>query len=85
MGRTPRHRPRGDRRDRCVAAAVDELWRPIAAEQLRRRVAGEPPTHHLLALSGISRRSGRLLGPVQGLRDDGWTVSERGNQRAGSR
>jgi phosphatidylserine/phosphatidylglycerophosphate/cardiolipin synthase-like enzyme len=57
--------------DRCVAAVVGELWRPIAAEQLRRRVAGEPPTHHLLAVPGISRRSGRLLGPVQGLLDDG--------------
>jgi phosphatidylserine/phosphatidylglycerophosphate/cardiolipin synthase-like enzyme len=56
---------------RSVTAAVDELWRPIAAEQLRRREAGEPPTHHLLALPGISRRSGRLLGPLQGLLDDG--------------
>jgi phosphatidylserine/phosphatidylglycerophosphate/cardiolipin synthase-like enzyme len=56
---------------RSVTAVVDELWRPIAAEQLRRREAGEPPTHHLLALPGISRRSGRLLGPLQGLLDDG--------------
>jgi phosphatidylserine/phosphatidylglycerophosphate/cardiolipin synthase-like enzyme len=56
---------------RPVAAVVDELWRPIAAEQLRRRLAGEPPTHHLLALPGVSRRSRRLLGPLQGLLDDG--------------
>jgi phosphatidylserine/phosphatidylglycerophosphate/cardiolipin synthase-like enzyme len=56
---------------RSVTAVVDELWRPIAAEQLRRREAGEPPTHHLLALPGISRRSRRLLGPLQGLLDDG--------------
>jgi phosphatidylserine/phosphatidylglycerophosphate/cardiolipin synthase-like enzyme len=56
---------------RPAAAIVDELWRPIAAEQLRRRVAGEPPTHHLLALPGVSRRSRRLLGPLQGLLDDG--------------
>jgi phosphatidylserine/phosphatidylglycerophosphate/cardiolipin synthase-like enzyme len=57
--------------DRPVAEVVDELWRPIATEQLRRREAGEPPTHHLLALPGISRRSRRLLGPLQGLVDDG--------------
>jgi phosphatidylserine/phosphatidylglycerophosphate/cardiolipin synthase-like enzyme len=56
---------------RLVAAVVDELWRPIAAEQLRRRAAGEPPTHHLLALPGVSRRSQRLFGPLQGLLDDG--------------
>jgi phosphatidylserine/phosphatidylglycerophosphate/cardiolipin synthase-like enzyme len=56
---------------RSVAAVVDEQWRPIAAEQLRRRVAGEPPTHRMLALPGISRRSRRLLGPLQGLLDDG--------------
>jgi phosphatidylserine/phosphatidylglycerophosphate/cardiolipin synthase-like enzyme len=54
-----------------VAAVVDELWRPIAAEQWRRRETGEPPTHHLLALPGVSRRSRRLLGPLQGLLDDG--------------
>jgi phosphatidylserine/phosphatidylglycerophosphate/cardiolipin synthase-like enzyme len=56
---------------RSVAAVVDELWRPIADEQLRRRANGEPPTHHLLALPGVSRRSRRLLGPLQGLLDDG--------------
>jgi phosphatidylserine/phosphatidylglycerophosphate/cardiolipin synthase-like enzyme len=57
--------------NRAVTEVVDQLWRPIAAEQLRRRQAGEPPTHHLLALPGISRRSRRLLGPVEGLVDDG--------------
>jgi phosphatidylserine/phosphatidylglycerophosphate/cardiolipin synthase-like enzyme len=50
---------------------VDELWRPIAMEQLRRRDAGEPPTHRLIALPGVSKRSRRLLGPLQGLADDG--------------
>jgi phosphatidylserine/phosphatidylglycerophosphate/cardiolipin synthase-like enzyme len=50
---------------------VDEHWRPIAHEQLRRRRAGETPTHRLLELPGISRRSHRLLGPLQGLLDDG--------------
>ena len=50
---------------------VDQRWRPIAFEQLERRVAGEPPTHRLLALPGVSRRSRRLLGPLIGLVDDG--------------
>jgi hypothetical protein len=50
---------------------IDERWRPIAEEQLARRQADQPPTHRLLALPGVSRRSGRLLGPIQGLIDDG--------------
>ena len=51
--------------------AVDEHWRPIAFEQLERRRAGQPPTHRLLALPGVSKRAGRLIGPLQGLVDDG--------------
>jgi phosphatidylserine/phosphatidylglycerophosphate/cardiolipin synthase-like enzyme len=50
---------------------VDDYWRPIATDQLQRRRAGAPPTHRLLALPGVSRRSRRLLGPLQGLIDDG--------------
>jgi phosphatidylserine/phosphatidylglycerophosphate/cardiolipin synthase-like enzyme len=50
---------------------VDELWRPIAVEQLRRRERGEPATHRLTELPGVSRRSMSLLGPVQGLLVDG--------------
>jgi phosphatidylserine/phosphatidylglycerophosphate/cardiolipin synthase-like enzyme len=50
---------------------VDEGWRPIAFEQLERLRAGAPPTHRLLALPGLSRRSSRLLGPLVGLLDDG--------------
>jgi phosphatidylserine/phosphatidylglycerophosphate/cardiolipin synthase-like enzyme len=49
---------------------IDERWRPIAAEQLERREAGEPPTHRLCALPGVSRRASRLLGPLEGLTDD---------------
>jgi phosphatidylserine/phosphatidylglycerophosphate/cardiolipin synthase-like enzyme len=49
---------------------IDERWRPIAAEQLRRRDDGEPPTHRLCALPGVSRRASRLLGPLEGLTDD---------------
>jgi phosphatidylserine/phosphatidylglycerophosphate/cardiolipin synthase-like enzyme len=50
---------------------VDERWRPTAFEQLERMRAGAPPTHRLLALPGLSRRSRRLLGPLVGLVDDG--------------
>ncbi len=57
--------------DRGPASVIDELWRPIAFEQLRRAEAGDPPSHRLLALPGVSRRSMRLLGPLQGLIDDG--------------
>jgi phosphatidylserine/phosphatidylglycerophosphate/cardiolipin synthase-like enzyme len=56
---------------RPVAEIVDELWNPIAMEQLERQRSGAEPTHRLLALPGVSRRSRRLLGPVQGLIDDG--------------
>jgi phosphatidylserine/phosphatidylglycerophosphate/cardiolipin synthase-like enzyme len=53
------------------ARAVDEQWRPIASEQLERRRRGDPPTHHLLELEGVSRRSRRLLGPLDALVVDG--------------
>jgi hypothetical protein len=46
---------------------VDELWRPIAAEQRERRSRGDPMTHRLLELHSTSRRSERLLGPLQAL------------------
>jgi phosphatidylserine/phosphatidylglycerophosphate/cardiolipin synthase-like enzyme len=57
--------------DRSPASIVDELWRPVAFEQLRRLRGGHPATHRLLALPGVSRRSRRLLGPLTGLLDDG--------------
>ena len=50
---------------------VDERWRPIAYEQLERLQRGAAPTHRLVALPGVSRRSRRLLGPLVGLVDDG--------------
>jgi phosphatidylserine/phosphatidylglycerophosphate/cardiolipin synthase-like enzyme len=50
---------------------VDRLWRPTAREQLERRVRGEPATHRLLELRGVSRRSAALLGPLQGFVVDG--------------
>jgi hypothetical protein len=50
---------------------VDELWRPIASEQLERRRSGAPLTHRLLELPGVSRRSMALLGPLDSLLVDG--------------
>jgi phosphatidylserine/phosphatidylglycerophosphate/cardiolipin synthase-like enzyme len=53
------------------AAVIDELWRPIAEKQHQRRVRGEPPTHRVTRLPGVSHHSERLLGPLQGLFLDG--------------
>jgi phosphatidylserine/phosphatidylglycerophosphate/cardiolipin synthase-like enzyme len=53
------------------AHVIDELWRPIAEEQLERRRRGEPATHRLQELPGVSKRSMALLGPIQGLLVDG--------------
>jgi hypothetical protein len=50
---------------------IDELWRPIALEQLERRKRGEPATHRLRELPGVSRRSMGLLGPLDSLMVDG--------------
>jgi phosphatidylserine/phosphatidylglycerophosphate/cardiolipin synthase-like enzyme len=50
---------------------VDEWWRPIAEEQLERRLRGGPLTHRLSKLPGVSRHSNRLIGPLQGLVVDG--------------
>jgi phosphatidylserine/phosphatidylglycerophosphate/cardiolipin synthase-like enzyme len=53
------------------ASVIDELWRPIATEQRERRECGEAPTHRLRELSGVSRRSMALLGPLDSLLVDG--------------
>ena len=50
---------------------VDRLWRPIAAEQAGREEAGQPRTHRLTLLPGLSRRVARLQGPLRGLLVDG--------------
>ena len=47
------------------ATVFDDLWRPIATEQLHRIERGEPLTHRLVRLPGVSRRHRRLLGPLQ--------------------
>jgi phosphatidylserine/phosphatidylglycerophosphate/cardiolipin synthase-like enzyme len=51
--------------------AIDELWKPISKEQLELRDAGLPLTHRLVRLPHLSRRSGRVLGPLTGLLVDG--------------
>jgi len=48
-------------------SVIDRLWKPIAHEQAERRKRGERATHRLTILPGVSRRSGLLLGPLQGL------------------
>jgi len=53
------------------ADVIDGRWRPIAEEQLDRRRNGLPLTHRLMRLDHVSRRSARLLGPLQGLVVDG--------------
>jgi phosphatidylserine/phosphatidylglycerophosphate/cardiolipin synthase-like enzyme len=50
---------------------IDELWRPIAAEQLARQEHEQPQTHRLSELRGVTRRSKRLLGPLDSLVVDG--------------
>jgi phosphatidylserine/phosphatidylglycerophosphate/cardiolipin synthase-like enzyme len=50
---------------------IDELWRPIAEEQLRRQRAEQPRTHRLMELPAVSRRTKRLIGPMRGLLVDG--------------
>ncbi|MDX6628820.1 MAG: hypothetical protein QOH00_1066 [Gaiellales bacterium] len=53
------------------ATLIDEVWRPLAAEQLERRKAGAQLTHGVVGLAHVSRRSKRLLGPLQSLLVDG--------------
>jgi phosphatidylserine/phosphatidylglycerophosphate/cardiolipin synthase-like enzyme len=60
-----------DQIDHDPSTVIDELWRPIAAEQRQRHNRGEPMTHKLVQLPATSRRSKRLLGPLQGLLVDG--------------
>jgi phosphatidylserine/phosphatidylglycerophosphate/cardiolipin synthase-like enzyme len=61
----PRAAVRGD-----PVGLIDEIWKPIAAEQLERARAGAPATHRLIRLPGVSKRTARLRGPLQGLLED---------------
>jgi len=53
------------------AAVIDSMWRPIAEEQRQRLDRGEPLTHRLRELPGVSRRSMALRGPLDSLIVDG--------------
>ena len=53
------------------AQVIDDLWKPISAEQAERHRSGRALTHRLMRLPHVSRRSERLLGPLQGLLVDG--------------
>ncbi|HET9139005.1 phospholipase D family protein [Actinophytocola sp.] len=57
--------------DTDPAHVVDHIWRPIAEEQADLESAGKPRTHRLTLLPGVSRRTGRLKGPLRGLLVDG--------------
>lgn len=53
------------------AELVDSRWRPLADQQRDRLVKGERLTHSLVLLPGVSRRSKRLIGPLQSFVVDG--------------
>jgi len=57
--------------ERPVHELVDERWRPRAEAELARIREGRPPTHRLVRLEQVSRRSRGLLGPLNGLLVDG--------------
>jgi phosphatidylserine/phosphatidylglycerophosphate/cardiolipin synthase-like enzyme len=50
---------------------IDKLWRQIAQAEKQREDNGEPAQHRLLELTGVSRRSMALLGPLQAFVVDG--------------
>jgi phosphatidylserine/phosphatidylglycerophosphate/cardiolipin synthase-like enzyme len=50
---------------------IDRLWKPVAHEQLRRRQSGAPMTARIVRLPGVSKRAGRLRGPLESLVVDG--------------
>jgi phosphatidylserine/phosphatidylglycerophosphate/cardiolipin synthase-like enzyme len=58
-------------RARDAVDLVDNAWSPIATEQAKRRDNDQPLTHRLVLLPGVSRRSRRLLGPLDSFFVDG--------------
>ena len=50
---------------------IDEVWRPLAEEQLDRRRKDGFGTHRLTLLPHVSRRAQSLWGPINGLLVDG--------------
>ena len=60
-----------DEIDRDSTEIVDELWNPIADEQLERIRSGLPLSHRLVKLPGVSRRRARVSGAIQSRIFDG--------------
>lgn len=52
---------------RDPVAVIEEQWKPVAKRQRALREAGRPITHRLVELPGASKRSKRLIGPIQNL------------------
>ena len=50
---------------------IERIWRPLAEQQLQRRLDGLPLTHRVLRLPHVSRRTEALRGPINGLLVDG--------------
>jgi phosphatidylserine/phosphatidylglycerophosphate/cardiolipin synthase-like enzyme len=50
---------------------IDQIWRPVAKDQADREDRGLSRTRRLTLLPGVSRRAGRLQGPLRGLLVDG--------------
>jgi phosphatidylserine/phosphatidylglycerophosphate/cardiolipin synthase-like enzyme len=50
---------------------IDGVWRPLAERERANLEHGRPLTHRLVQLPHVSRRSDRLLGPLQALLVDG--------------
>ena len=57
--------------DRPPGAVIDDCSGRSPPRSWNAGRSGQPPTHRLLSLPGVSRRSQRLLGPLKGLVDDG--------------
>ena len=57
--------------DGDTTEVIERIWRPLAEQQLRRRLEGAPLTHRVLRLPHVSRRTEALLGPINGLFVDG--------------
>ncbi|MCW2923975.1 MAG: phospholipase D/Transphosphatidylase [Thermoleophilia bacterium] len=63
--------PVADLEHRSPTEVFDHTWGPIAREQGRRMQDGLALTHRIVELNRVSRRSARLLGPLQSLLLDG--------------
>lgn len=50
---------------------IDQRWRPVCVDELKRQQAGVPAQHRVMALPAVSRRAERLNGPLRGLLVDG--------------